>query len=208
MIRSIVFDFDGTLVDSNHIKRQTFFDLASEYAQGIRLMGDVLREAGDRDRYWVFTRFAADLPGRADATTLAERYTRICEERIGSAPEIAGAGASLAHLSKEGKLLFVNSATPVEPLTRLVRLRRMDAMFAGIYGSPAKKPENLETIRLKHGLPPDEILVVGDGESDRASAEALGCRFVAVAGAENDFAQEPLFRIRDLVQLPEIVSRF
>jgi phosphoglycolate phosphatase len=206
MIRCVVFDFDGTLVESNHIKRQTFFELASEFDNGMRLMEDVMSEADGRERHWIFARFAAALPGQADAKTLADRYTRICQERIASAPEIAGARVSLKHLRTEGKLLFVNSATPVEPLTSLVRLRRLDAMFEGIYGSPAKKHENLEAIRSKHGLTPDEILVVGDGESDRASAKTLGCHFVAVDSAENDFTLEPPCRIPDLTGLPAVVA--
>lgn len=206
MIRCVVFDFDGTLVESNQIKKQTFYDLASEFENGIRLMELILGESADRNRYWIFAEFASALPVPADAKKLADSYTRTCQERIARAPEIAGAKAILERLRTEGKLLFVNSATPVEPLTALVRLRRMDALFEGIYGSPANKFENLEVIRSKHGLTRDQILVVGDGESDRASAEALGCHFVAIDSAENNFAQEPPCRIPDLTGLADIVT--
>lgn len=205
MIRCVVFDFDGTLVESNHIKRQTFFELASEFEDGTRLMTDVMKQATGRERYWIFDRFAAALSGQADARVLANRYTRICQERIAIASEIAGAMASLERLRSEGKLLFVNSATPVEPLSKLVRLRRMHIFFEGIYGSPAKKHENLQDIQSNHGLTRDEILVVGDGESDRVAAKTIGCHFVAVDSAENDFEQEPSCRIPNLAGLPEIV---
>lgn len=206
MIRCVVFDFDGTLVESNQIKRQVFFELASEYEEGLRVMADVMSEADGRERHWIFARFAAALPSRADAKLLVDQYTKICQERIACAPEIIGARASLKHLQAEGRLLFVNSATPVEPLTRLVRLRKMDKLFSGVYGAPAKKQDNLEYIRSKYGLTPAEILVVGDGESDRTSAKILGCYFVAVNSAENDFTVEPPCRISDLTELPEIVA--
>lgn len=206
MIRCVVFDFDGTLVESNQIKKQTFYDLASEFENGTRLMERILRGSADRDRYWIFGEFASALSVRADAKELADSYTRICQERIARAPEIAGAKATLERLRTEGKFLFVNSATPVEPLAALVRLRQMDALFEGVYGSPAKKSENLEAIRSKHGVALDQILVVGDGESDRASAEALGCHFVAVDSAENNFAQVPPCRIPDLTGLADIVT--
>lgn len=206
MIRGVVFDFDGTLVDSNHIKRETFFELASEFEDGVRLMEKAMKEANGRDRYWVFARFAAALPGLANAEALAHRYTRTCQERIAGAPEIAGAEACLEGLREEGKLLFVNSATPAEPLARLIQLRRMEKWFAGIYGAPAEKHENLSSIRSKHGLAADEILVVGDGESDRLAAEMHGCHFVAVENPENDFKQQPTCRIPDLTELPAAIA--
>ncbi|MCF8176953.1 MAG: HAD hydrolase-like protein [Sulfuritalea sp.] len=205
MIRCVVFDFDGTLVESNHIKRQAFFDVVGDFEGGAPLMTSILRAATDKDRYWVFGEFASALPSGADSTELADRYTRICQERIANAPEIGGAKVSLERLRTGGKQLFVNSATPVDALTTLVCLRQLDTFFEGIYGSPAKKHENLESIRVQHGFALEEMLVVGDGESDRLSAETLGCHFVAVESAENNFLQEPSCRIPDMVDLPGII---
>jgi phosphoglycolate phosphatase len=206
MIRCVVFDFDGTLVESNHIKRQAFFDVVGNFEGGAPLMTSILRTATDKDRYWVFGEFAKALPNGADSAELADRYTRICQEQIASAPEIGGAKVSLERLRTEGKQLFVNSATPVEALTTLVCLRQLDTFFEGIYGSPAKKHENLEIIRAKHCFAPEEMLVVGDGESDRMSAEITGCHFVAVDSNENNFVQDPSCHIPDLAGLSTIVS--
>lgn len=208
MIRCVVFDFDGTLVASNHIKRQVFFELASEFEDGPCLMETILRAADDKDRYWVFTQFVADLPVKADAMKLADRYTYTCQKRITKAPEIAGAALSLEQLCNDGKLLFVNSATPSEPLNRLIHLRQMERWFKGIYGAPRRKFENLEIIRLGQSLRYDEILVVGDGESDRAAAEITGCHFVAVEGKDNNFLREPACLVPNLARLPEIVASF
>ena len=50
MISCVVFDFDGTLVDSNDVKRQAFFEIASSHpGGGVQWMGQALdSEAGDR----------------------------------------------------------------------------------------------------------------------------------------------------------------
>ncbi len=168
-------------------------------------MERILEEAADRDRYWVFREFARRLFGEADPTELAERYTRICQERIAAAPEIPGAMACLERLRSEGKHLFLNSATPAGPLACLVRLRHLDSLFKAIYGAPATKQENLAAIRAQYRYASEEMLVVGDGESDRVSAAMMGCHFVAVENADNNFTQVPSWRIPDMSGLPEIV---
>ena len=111
MIRCVVFDFDGTLVHSNRIKRDAFLEVAGAFPDGAALMERVLREAAGRDRYWVFGRFVQSLPHPADEAELAARYTRVCQERIAAAPEVAGAGSALTQLRREGKRLFLSSAT-------------------------------------------------------------------------------------------------
>ena len=206
MIRGVVFDFDGTLVVSNQIKRNAFLELAEGFPNGRALMDVILREADDRDRYWIFDAFARRLQDGADASRLAERYTVICEELIAAAPEVTGARASLEHLLQSGKKLFLNSATPAGPLAALAHLRRLDDLFEGIYGAPAKKHENLAAIRAHSGYAPKELLVVGDGESDRFSAEIAGSYFVAVENHHNNFIKKPTCSIPDMTRLPEIVA--
>jgi phosphoglycolate phosphatase len=208
MVRCVVFDFDGTLVRSNEIKRQAYFEVASSVPVGVPLMQKVLAQADGRDRYWVFETFAQASPAPADPSGLAQRYTQICQDRIAAAPEVEGARASLERLRQEGKLVFLNSATPAGPLARLARLRGLDGLLDGVYGAPARKHENLETIAALHDLAPLEMLVVGDGESDWASAEHVGCHFVAVENEYNDFTRQPACRIPDLKRLPEVISGF
>lgn len=208
MIRCAVFDFDGTLVHSNAIKHQTFVEVVSAIPNGARLMLQVLERAEGRDRYWIFRAFAQALDGTADALELADRYTQLCEERISAAPEVAGATDSLEQLRQEGMLLFVNSATPQSALVVLARLRGLDSLLNGVYGAPASKHENLALILSSNGISPQDAVVVGDGESDRASAERCGCRFVAVQNEHNDFTRPPSFRIADLTGLLAVIAGF
>lgn len=207
MIRCIVFDFDGTLVDSNRIKHQGFFEIAKEFADGERLMQSILAREDAGDRYSIFERFAELLAIRADAAMLAERYTEFCQQKIAKAPEIPGAADALDHLKEAGMLLYVNSATPIGPLLKLIRLRQMEPWFNGVYGAPEGKAENLKTILAENGVSGHEVLMVGDSEIDRMAAESAGCHFVGVRNCESGFLKSPSFLMDDLRNLTSTIMQ-
>jgi phosphoglycolate phosphatase len=218
MIRCVAFDFDGTLVDSNEIKRQAFFDVLSDCDPEGSVVAEVLDEIRPGDRFDV-TRAIARLlfergmvPADRGVEELARHwvaaYTRRCEEAVLRCPEIPGASPTLEGLAHRGIALYLNSATPQEPLLRVLRLRSMDHHFRRIFGGPASKLENLRRIREDAGVAARELLFVGDGEDDRTTAEALGCHFAGVVRpGPSRFAVEPRHRVDDLSGLIELIER-
>jgi phosphoglycolate phosphatase len=217
VIRCVGFDFDGTLVDSNAIKRQSFFDVTSEADPGGELMAHVLDVVRPGDRYDAMREVAVLLrergaipaePGVGEfARRWADAYTARCEEAISKCPEIPGATAALEWLAARGLPLYVNSATPEDPLRRVVALRSMARHFRLCLGRPAGKVENLAAICADAEARPDELLFIGDGEDDRSAALEFGCPFVAVVRpGPNRFDAPPKFRIDDLHALPAVVE--
>jgi phosphoglycolate phosphatase len=217
MIRGAAFDFDGTLADSNEIKRRAFFEVARSFDPE----GEVVREVLDRrpsgDRYHVARALAEEFAPRAAvagaggvedlAKSLADAYTEYCERAVSGCDEIPGAAQALARLAARGLPLFVNTATPRDAMLPILKRRGLDRFFDGVYGGPASKLENLREIAEQVGAPPGELLFVGDGEDDRRVAAAFGCIFVGVVPDAGDrFEQLPERRIPDLVGLPRLVD--
>jgi len=212
MIRGAAFDFDGTLVDSNEIKRRAFFEIAREFDPEGEAVREVLSRPGSGDRHHVARALAAELAARAAlpdarpaeefAKSLADAYTAYCERAVSACDEIAGATDALARLAARGLPLFVNTATPLEAILPILRRRGLDRFFEGVYGGPSSKLENLREIAGRIGARPRELLFVGDGEDDRRVAAAFGCAFVGVAPeAGGRFEEPPERRIRDLAEL-------
>jgi phosphoglycolate phosphatase-like HAD superfamily hydrolase len=176
----VVFDFDGTLVESNAIKSEGYDVIAARYSGGPEAMRDA-RAIPGADRYTVADRFAAllGLP-EAEGARIAEDYTRLVDDRVTVAPEMPGATVLLETLRGLGADLRVSSATPLVSLERIVDARGWAHHFDGLHGRPATKPETLRRLIGERGVAPGRIVVVGDGEDDRDSAAECGARFFAV----------------------------
>jgi phosphoglycolate phosphatase len=213
-IRCVVFDFDGTLVDSNAIKRDAYHAVTERFGAVRDLVDETVGIArGDRaaNLREIVERLAREglLPPEKTLAEwwplLVEEYAEWCEARIRVCPEILGATAALRQLAAAGYPLYVNSATPTEPLRRVLRLRQMDQFFRDAYGAPTPKADNLASIRSATGIPFRAMLVVGDGEEDRLAAEKTGCAFFGVISAGGGFSTPPAVSAPDLTFLSEHV---
>ncbi len=187
--RAVVFDFDGVIVQSNSLKKEAFFSIFPPEAR--RVVNLVLAEHREKSRYEIISLVLAALDSRpegpavdsAEVRRYARAYNRLVEEGALKCPLVPGALEALQRL-REMSPLFINSATPQEPLRRIVQGRGLSRFFQGVYGAPASKEDNLKAIVAGLGAAGQEVLVVGDGLSDLRSARSLGCDFI---GVDNEF---------------------
>jgi phosphoglycolate phosphatase-like HAD superfamily hydrolase len=193
-IKVIVFDFDGTLVDSNRFKHDAFFEVfpADErHAQAVR---SVLADMNEQSRFVILAEVLHRLgmdPGsglEAKVKQLAERYNGIVLDGAKNCPEMPGAEKMLGSLSQRYRL-YLSSMTPDRELKEIVGFRNWSGYFEDTYGHPHQKPETVQRIMQQETAGPRQVVVVGDGNSDRQSAEANDCFFVQVT---------PDFSLRDL----------
>ena len=113
MIRCVVFDFDGTLVDSNAIKRDSFLAVVEDLPGGIEVMNRILRRSGDATRCQIFDRFVADIGvderlRSIRSAEMVQAYTARCFTKICQANEIPGARAALESLYGMGLRLLIS----------------------------------------------------------------------------------------------------
>ena len=180
-VRCVVFDFDGTLVESNAIKRGVYFEvLAATPGSGAVIEGTLAAHPRD-DRSGVLSRVHDELRRRGVAVppvdALVSAYSRICEERVVACPALPGAVEALEAL--RGTLpLYVASATPEDALVRVVAGRGWMGFFRGVLGGPRDKATNLARIARREELEAEGVVYVGDGAVDRDAARKFGCRFL------------------------------
>ena len=204
MIETIVFDFDGTLVDSNSIKRRGFFAVVASHEGGAEMMQRVL-ESGRRspaifDAYVAF-QAAANASRRHVAETLVSEYSAHVDAAVATAAEMPGATELLDGLRRYGKHVYLSSATPVASLKDIVERRGWSPLFDAIFGAPSSKHASLLQIRAATAAPISALAVVGDGVDDRDSAAAIGCPFFAVGEARGKRPDERVFTLPELLDV-------
>ncbi|BAR97987.1 hydrolase [Blastochloris viridis] len=206
-----MFDFDGTLVDSNPIKDVCFHVAVAGQPGGEDALSAARALGGDR--YRIFAETARRLKPDADAAEtmalarrLTARYGHCCENRIRCCPIRHGARTTLAALKRQGFRLWLSSGTPDRDLVAVVRKRGWAPLFDGILGSSGSKAENLRRIMALEKAKPREVMMVGDSLDDIVGAREAGTWMVAIT-VEGRVAARGPFAMRHLYSLPPLIAR-
>ncbi len=186
IVGAVVFDFDGTLVDSNHIKREAY-DAAFQLIPGARShIAKALAGHPGKDRHFIIGRVVTSLSRggalkRGDAAQVKRRalraYSSYCRTGVALARDFRGVSSTLRALANRYRVA-VNSATPERQLRQLVRARPWGAYCELVVGSPATKVTNLERIARRFKLRPSDMMLVGDSRVDLEAAARFGCGFL------------------------------
>lgn len=210
MIRVVVFDFDGTLVNSNAVKETCMHKTVAGIPGGKAALEAARRDGGDR--YRVFLAMARHLAPNADvwaqatqARELTRAYSDCCSSGITAAAERRGARQALAGLVRRGLRVWILSATPKEHLVPLLRQRGLSRWLRGSLGSSVTKENGLRRIMAAERAGRNQVLLVGDGPDDRAAATAAGVRFVGIT-AEGRVEAKGRFAMRDLRSLVPLID--
>lgn len=199
--KALVFDFDGTLVDSNPIKWRAFercFKGFTDQREEIRAycQGHPHIPRGEKFRY-VFEEIL-----RLPYTPKVERSLHRCFERettdrILSAPEISGA-ESFLRMAHRRYGTAVLSSTPQGVLWDIVVRRGWGSYFHQVQGAPVEKAGWLSSLKGRWGLTQQALVFFGDTPEDADAALEAGCTFVAVG---RDRLAKARFQVYDFTEL-------
>ncbi len=195
--RRVMFDLDGTLVDSA-------LDLTAAVDNMLQALGRA--PAGEsKVRQWVGNG-APVLVKRALSGELHPAEDAVEPELFEAAFDVflaaytqsngrysklyPGVDELLAHLQQAGVPMAVVTNKPMAFTTPLLQALKIDHYFDQVLGGdslPVKKPDPLPLLSVLEasGCAPEQALMLGDSRNDVAAARAAGCPVVCVSYGYN-----------------------
>ena len=213
MIRAVIFDWDGVLLESADVKTQAFAELFKSVAPNRveEILAYHIEHMG-LSRYVKFQHIYARILGRPLSAkmerVLGERFSALVFNRLLAAPLVRGAEEFLKDTARERPYeLFVASGAPQEELLAIARAKGLLERVSEWHGAPKTKPEIIRDILVRYRLRPAEAVFIGDAASDRRAARATGLAFIGRAAQPNGSLRGCRYLIRDVSELPSVLRR-
>ncbi len=203
----IIFDCDGVILESVDCKSRAFERIGREYglAAGEALLQYHLAHGGVnrvQKFQWFFQEVLGREIGPEEMESLKKKFADYALDEVRASGPVPGV-LDVLDRWKGHVPMYVASGAPHEELVDILENKGLAHYFAGIYGAPPGKTELLRLILRVSGLPASNALMVGDSDTDRYAAEAVGARFY---GRGEHFRHSPWPWHEDLTVLNDFLE--
>lgn len=188
MIKAILFDLDGTIIDSEPIAFKAILECARGWGVPVA-PEDAAQVAGKK---WevafdlLYSKFTMPLPKGEASKQIIERYKEILKDELGTVPFVVDA---IHKLSKEYRLALVSGSHRAEiiwALTKLNVIQHFEVILgAEDYAESKPAPDGyLKAIDML-GIDPGAALIFEDSQAGITSGKAAGAKVVGITSTNH-----------------------
>lgn len=205
----IIFDFDGTIIESNFLKEKGFLELykRNKYST-LRKIINFHRSNMGLNRFEKFRFINEEILNisynKAVEQNLNNQYSNYIKNKIKECKLVKGSFKFL-HDNYKNFLIYLCSVTIENDLIEIVTERNLKKYFIEVKGGPLKKLTIIENIIKRNKFSLQNITYVGDSESDMKLANKLKLNFIGIRSLGSFQFPNNINVISDLKDLESLI---
>ncbi len=182
MIRNLLFDFDGVIMDSNPIRTAGFRELFRNFpCEQVDELIHYHEYNGGIPRFDKIRYFYREILGRHISEEMVHEYagkfSAIMKRELVNEKYLIDETIAFIRQNRSRYHVHVVSGSEEKELQWLCRQLEIDRLFISINGSPTLKPQRVREVMEVHRCLREETVMIGDSINDREAAWENGIAF-------------------------------
>ena len=199
-VLAIFFDFDGVIMDSMHLKLESYcFALQQYNFSRLDINRIQLRLAG-LSRHEVIAAIVGELngtpPGIDEARRLGKRFSEHDDSLVSSMEPVPGTIDFLNLISRDYFTAII-TGTPQLSINKVVDIHDLGKYFNSINGSPETKAKIIQRLLKSNNFKTEDVVFIGDGKADQDAANECGVRFIGLNRKGCSFVARDAWKVVD-----------
>lgn len=207
MLKAILFDFDGVIVNSDKHSLYCFQKSFEHFHLLKPSFADIMKYNG----HTVINMLKYLLPNADDEqlNQLHEEYKKVSDESFTMIELMPGVEEVISNIGVKYKLAIVSSRRTIS-LHKLLLHHELNNYFLIVVGredvqNHKPHPEGIEKALAAIEVKPSEAIFIGDAEQDVHAAKNAGMPCVLIN--ENDNIHQAKYHIKSIAELPGLIKK-
>lgn len=175
MVTTIIFDFDGVILDSMPIRKLGFAEVLKDFPTD--KVGELLEyheRNGGLSRYHKFEYFYTTIIkqefSQEDILRLADAFSVIMRAKLTDKAGLIDETIRFIQENKSRYRYFIASGSDENELRFLCKELGIHSYFEAVFGSPTPKKQIVGNLLKQYEFDPDEAILIGDAFNDFEAA--------------------------------------